>query len=545
MIIMTPLIISKVEPAELRRWLHDGKELAVVDARTQFDFGGKNLFFASSLPLAEIELRAADLLPRRDVRIVVADRAEEVAVRAAERLRGFGFSNVHVLRGGIDAWERSGFATYSGVHVPSKAFAEVVEETLHTPWIEAADLQARQARGENIALFDSRSWPEYQRATIPGAVSLPGAEIVKHVRDLVPDPETLVVVACGGRTRSIIGAQALINAALPNKVVSVKNGAMAWRLAGFQVQEGATDRAGPVSTDSLKWGAEAANGVAAKHGVQTVDRATLARWRADASRSLYLLDVRTPEEYAAGHLPGSVPAQGGQLVQETDSYVAVRNARVVLVDDAALVRANITASWLVQFPPFEVFVLQDGLANDALEVGAYRPRVLGLQGAGELAEISDAELAQLLAAGKAEIVDLDPSPDYRRGHIPGAWFGLRVGLAEKLPSNRVIVLTSADGLVARLAAAELARDSKRAVQVLRGGTDAWRRAGRPIAQGLERVLDHANEVWLPPAQRDGDIEAAMREYLDWEIDLARAIERDPDVRFALRSGHEPPIAARA
>lgn len=50
-------------------------------------------------------------------------------------------------------------------------------------------------------------------------------------------------------------------------------------------------------------------------------------------RTVYKLDVRTPKEYVASHLPGFASAPGGQLVQETDYTVAVRGTRIVLADD--------------------------------------------------------------------------------------------------------------------------------------------------------------------------------------------------------------------
>ena len=60
-----------------------------------------------------------------------------------------------------------------------------------------------------------------------------------------------------------------------------------------------------------------------------------------------MLDIRTPEEFAAGHLPIAVHAPGGQLLQATDQWMAVRGARVVLVDDTE-VRAMVIAHWLGQ-----------------------------------------------------------------------------------------------------------------------------------------------------------------------------------------------------
>ena len=60
------------------------------------------------------------------------------------------------------------------------------------------------------------------------------------MHDLAPDPDTLVVVNCAGRTRSIIGCQSLRNAGIANEVVALKDGTMGWELAGFECERGAT-----------------------------------------------------------------------------------------------------------------------------------------------------------------------------------------------------------------------------------------------------------------------------------------------------------------
>src|SRR5260370_10851748 len=91
-----------------------------------------------------------------------------------------------------------------------------------------------------------------------------------------------------------------------------------------------------------------ADQVADRFGIVRIDDADLARFSGEAEqRTLYLFDVRSPEEYARGHLAGARSAPGGQLVQATDLYMATRNARIVLVDDDG-VRAIMTGSWLGQ-----------------------------------------------------------------------------------------------------------------------------------------------------------------------------------------------------
>src|SRR5271165_4691548 len=233
---------GKVTPAQLRGRFRSGGELAIVDAREQGSFHERHLLMASCLPLSRLELIAPGLLPRRSAPIVVSGAGEGLAERAAARLTEGGYTDVSVLAGGVKAWEVAGFPIYSGVHVPSKAFAEVVEHEYGTPWITAEELAERQKRPEPMVIFDSRSYEEYHSNSIPGAVSVPGAELVYRFREMVPSPDTFVVVNCGGRTRSIIGAQSLIDAGVPNRVVSLKDGTMAWHLAGFEVVSGATER---------------------------------------------------------------------------------------------------------------------------------------------------------------------------------------------------------------------------------------------------------------------------------------------------------------
>jgi len=268
--------------------------------------------------------------------------------------------------------------------------------------------------------------------------------------------------------------------------------------------------------------------------VVRIDDAALARFAGETKeRTLYLLDVRSPEEYARGHLAGSRSAPGGQLVQATDAYINTRNARIVLIDDDG-VRAVMTGSWLRQMGWREIYLLDGGLAGRPLVSGNGAAPIPELDAA-VTPTISPAELKDRLAQGTAVVVDLARSLAYEAGHIPGAWFAVRARLGDALknvPKAPMLVLASPDGRLARLAAAELDASGYDEVRVLDGGTEAWRDSAGPLATGREAMADTPDDCWRRPY--DPFVPAGGRErYLAWETGLIGQLEREGDVGFRI------------
>jgi rhodanese-related sulfurtransferase len=223
-----------------------------------------------------------------------------------------GYRNLAVMAGGARGWAAASYELFTGVNVPSKAFGELVEHRCETPHIAAAELKRRLDAGEEVLIVDSRPIGEFRNMSIPGAFDCPGAELVYRVPDRVPSPDTLVVVNCAGRTRSIIGAQSLRNAGLPNRVMALENGTMGWELAGLDLARGRDDALPPPSPEGLERARALADKVAERFAIRRIDDAALGRFTAEAERrTLYLFDVRSPEEYVAGHLAGARSAPGG------------------------------------------------------------------------------------------------------------------------------------------------------------------------------------------------------------------------------------------
>ncbi len=525
---------KKITAEALKKLLQNRQEVAIVDVREEDTFSNRHLLMASCLPLSRLETVAPRLLPRPGLPIVVCDDGGGLAERGYARLKAAGYTDVAILDGGVEAWALAGYRLYSGVHVPSKGFAEVVEHECHTPYLSAQEVNELIGKKADILIFDSRSYEEFNSNSLPTARSVPGAELVYRFHELVPSADTLVIVNCGGRTRSIIGAQSLINAGVPNKVCSMKDGTMAWHLAGYELIHGATHYVPQVSSTGLAQAQARAEQVARKFNVKEIDHAQLAHFRAEAAdTTLYVLDVRTPEEYAAGHLPDTVGVAGGQLVQETDNWVASWEARIVLVDDNG-VRARMTASWLSQMGYAHVFVLKDAMAGQRLEKGEGPAPADRFPLAGPAPQtLTVAQLERALKAGAAAVIDVGISKSYGKGHIPGAWHAVRSRLEQNLaslPPVDLLVFTAADVTLARHAAAEVAALGRK-VALLDGGNAAWKAAGLALETGQDRMLDEPDDIWLPPRERKSDRERHMREYLSWEIDLVNQMSTDDDSRI--------------
>ena len=512
-----------ITPVMVKVMLTDGAELALIDVREELTFSQNHLLWARSVPLSRLELRFASLVPRLTTRIVLCDDNDGLVERAANILSNAGYTDLSYLDGGIAGWTKAGFVLFSGVHVPSKAFGEFVEHDSGTPSVSAKELDAMMHDGTKLVVLDSRPFDEYTRVSIPSGVNVPGAELVLRVRDMAPSPDTVICVNCAGRTRSIIGAQSLINAGVPNKVVALRNGTMGWHLAGLTCASGKADRAPDVSGEGLAWAKSAAENAARKYGVTRIDGATVEQWRKDMSRTTYVFDVRDPAEYKAGHYPGAISAPGGQLVQATDLYAGVLNARIVLSDNKE-VRALMTASWLKQMGWRDVVVLPEA----GSEAGDPAPRILGT-----IPDDAAVDASKVLEIDNVSVVDLSSSPRYRRGHIPGAWFAIRGRLDRalpKIPTSRAIILTSEDGLLAGLAVAEARALTDAPVHFLKGGNAAWSALGFPLSTA-GKMADEPLDVWLKPYEQSGDTEAAMNAYLSWEIDLLDRIKKDGTTHF--------------
>ena len=520
--------------AQIRQTLLQRQEIAILDVREEDPFAQAHPLFAANMPVGQIEAQAWTRIPRLTTPIVVYDNGEGIALPAARTLQRMGYTQVSLLAGGLKGWQDSGGELFRDVNVPSKSFGELVESKRHTPSLSAQEVKALIDTQADVVVLDARRFDEYQTMSIPSGVSVPGAELVLRARALAPKATTRIIVNCAGRTRSIIGTQSLINSGIPNPVSALRNGTIGWTLAGQELAKGAAQRFPEVDDSIRRQAAATALAVAYRASVRRVRQPELQTWLADDTRTTYVFDVRTPEEFAAGHIAAARSAPGGQLVQETDHQAPVRGARLVLCDNDG-VRANMSASWLAQMG-WEVYVL-DGLSEADFNV-AQTPATPLPEPLEKVVAVQAAQVKAWLADRNSHTVVLDfsTSAQFVKGHIHNAWWALRSQLKTSIATahkGHRYVLTCTHGEVSRFAAAEVKTLVKPGIEVvwLEGGNAAWAAAGNSLQAGDRQMgAERVDRYRRPYEGTDNPVEA-MQGYLDWEFGLVEQLARDGTHHF--------------
>lgn len=509
------LTFNYVAADDVKAWLSDGKEIAFLDVREHGQYGEGHPFLVVSIPYSRLEHDVARLVPRTSTRIVLLDGNDGVAIRAAHALSNEGYDDISILEGGAEGWRSAGYTLFKGVNLPSKTFGELAEETFSTPHISAASLKRRRDAGEDIVVIDGRPLGEFRKMSIPGAVCCPNGELALRIGALAPDPRTTIVINCAGRTRSIVGAQILIDLGVPNPVFALENGTQGWYLEDLGLEHGRTEHY-PHDVEASDLAVERAAALAGEVGLRHASCADIGDWLGAKDRSTFVLDIRTAEEIEHSGFDGAIHAPGGQLLQGTDQYVGVRGARLLLIDTDGI-RAPVVGYWLhrlgwevVLAHPQELPPLPRPPQSSALE------------------EMSAAELMAALPGGQVDLIDLRTSGDYQTGHIAAARWSIRPRLSQR--EDKQTILISEEPFIAELAARDLSGDTRR----LTGTIPDWREAGLEIVSspGEPSTDQRIDFLFFVHDRHDGN-KAAAREYLKWETGLVAQLDADERAIFRL------------
>lgn len=264
------------------------EDVTVVDSRPDRLFGPGHIPTAVLMPDTQFEELAASVLPEAKDQLVIfycGGYACKLSHKSAYRAEALGYNNVKVYAAGFPDWAANGGAVS----------------------ITTQQVQAIMAGEEPYMIVDSRpKTSKYDLGYIPGAISLPDTQWDDLAGLLPADKDTTLVFYCGGFICKLSEKSAWKAMDLGyTKVFTYPAGYPAWKKeVGVVAMLVAPDTAsaGAAATPVLP---DASAGIIPIDEFQTL--------LAGTPEDVLLVDVRDPEEFEAGHIPGSVNMPVGDL----------------------------------------------------------------------------------------------------------------------------------------------------------------------------------------------------------------------------------------
>jgi rhodanese-related sulfurtransferase len=185
------------------------------------------------------------------------------------------------------------------------------------------------------------------------------------------------------------------------------------------------------------------------------------------------LDVRAGEEFAAGHVPGSVNiALSGQFATWAGTVLGLKAHPVLIAEsEEQLAEARVR---LARVGIEELDGYLDG------GVGAWKAAGFPLA---TLTQISPAELSKKLNQNSLQVLDVRREPEWEGGHVEGAaWWPLdhfKVSTPE-IDHDAPIAVHCKSGYRSAIACSLLLRAGFKSVSNVSGGFDAWQHAKLPF-----------------------------------------------------------------
>ncbi|MGX9791148.1 rhodanese-like domain-containing protein [Mycobacterium sp. MMS18-G62] len=105
---------ATIDSADLQRLLDSPTPPRVIDVRTSGEFQTVHIRGAYNVPLDLLREHRDEIVSHMDQDVVLVCRSGQRATQAEETLHKAGLTNVHILDGGITAWEAKGFAVNRG-----------------------------------------------------------------------------------------------------------------------------------------------------------------------------------------------------------------------------------------------------------------------------------------------------------------------------------------------------------------------------------------------------------------------------------------------
>ena len=201
---------SKMVVHSESKWLAKNlaQHVVILDVRSPQASRAQHIQSAVTLPATELaqmtkQFIASMTIPKlpgvADLRapvVVYANKhTDRDALLAFKHIRSWGYSNVSILNGGLNAWQSAGLPTASG----DPASQIVYVKHLPKGAINPAEFIEMAKSGSSVTLVDVRTDQEVAEGSIQGSMHIPLDSLVSQLDSLPRDQEILLYCANGIR----------------------------------------------------------------------------------------------------------------------------------------------------------------------------------------------------------------------------------------------------------------------------------------------------------------------------------------------------------
>ncbi len=211
-----------VQAQQLSEWISQGRELLILDSRTQREFNRMNIPGGRSCPGGELVYRIFDLL-KENTTVVVNCAGRTRSILGTASLIRAGIPNpVVALENGTMGWELAGLQLENGsttvVGPPSKsaqqkaaAAAQQITDRFGVTRVTETTLQSWQSDTlRTLYLFDVRSPSEYERGHRRHFRNAPGGQLIQATDEYVATRGARIVLTDDDLTRATVTASWLL-----------------------------------------------------------------------------------------------------------------------------------------------------------------------------------------------------------------------------------------------------------------------------------------------------------------------------------------------
>ena len=522
----------KITPETVRSWISDKEEVAFIDVREIGQHTNGHPFFSISIPYSLFEFNIKILVPNKQTRVILIDNNNGISDLVYNIAHQMGYSNISIIEGGVEEWVSAGYKLFDGINVPSKSFGELIEKYFHTPSITAKELAQKQKNNENYIVIDGRPFLEYNKMSIPKSICCPNAELFFRVSSYIKDINTEIIINCAGRTRSIIGAQTLINFGIKNKVKALENGTQGWFLSELSLEHNKNKYLEVLPNDlEIQQLQKKVLKLTNDLNIDLIDLKKAQELIIDKKKSTFIFDVTTSKTISTK--PGTIMnVPGGQLIQATDKYIGVWKATVILVDDGDLIRAGTTSFWLKKMG-YEVYILKEGLLK--AQTLKFTKEIDH-----KLIDLDFINLEDLVKIKKQILYDIRSSKDFCKMRIKNSiWLNRAHLYREKIKTDDPIIIITDNLEKASLIVKDLKQKDKGAIiKVYKWNQNEITSYPSLIDVTIE-TLSKQNNIdfnFHTHMRHDGNKEHA-KQYLEWEINLVSKMDKQELSFFKLSQSH--------